>query len=172
MIKLDRILSPTDFSELATHALRYACDLARTYRAELHVLHVVTPTRDIAGAADAGAGIGLEPLGGVAPLETAREILDAKARELARHLDDFSGELAVRPVGVVRAGVAWEQVARYAEEVPLDLVVIGSHARGVMKRIFLGSTSKAVLEHVAAPVLMVPIACLERLTQAAHAGES
>ncbi len=41
MIRFEKILIPTDFSELASHALRYACNLARTYRADLHALHVV-----------------------------------------------------------------------------------------------------------------------------------
>ena len=40
MIKLKRILLPTDFSELSSEATKYACALAEQFDAELHMLHV------------------------------------------------------------------------------------------------------------------------------------
>jgi nucleotide-binding universal stress UspA family protein len=43
MIPLKTILHPTDFSKLSEHALRFACALARDYRARLLLLHVVEP---------------------------------------------------------------------------------------------------------------------------------
>lgn len=161
MINLKRILMPTDFSELAAHALRYACDLARAYRAELHVLHVVSPSQDLPVAADGGAGMASIG-GGVVLMESLHDAVARKSKELQTHIDAFSHDrLPAAPTGAVRTGVPWEEIVRYADEAAIDLIVIGSHARGVMKRIFLGSTSKAVLEHVARPVLMVPIAALK-----------
>src|SRR5581483_10986310 len=41
MIALKKILVPTDFGSLAKIALRYAKELARNFRAEVHVLHVM-----------------------------------------------------------------------------------------------------------------------------------
>lgn len=62
MIILNRILVPTDFSNLAVHALRYACEFARTFRTELHVLHVVSPDKEVPVA---GSGAGMGDMGGV-----------------------------------------------------------------------------------------------------------
>ncbi|MCG3129105.1 MAG: hypothetical protein CHACPFDD_04014 [Phycisphaerae bacterium] len=156
---ISSILIPTDFSELSTHALRYACDLARVYHADLHVLHVVSPAREASLAIDAGAAAGTG-MPGVVVLESPLEVAARKLRESQAQIAALSGDLPLRPVAVVRTGVPWDQIVRYADEVGVDLIVIGSHARGVMKRILLGSTSKAVLEHVLQPVLMVPIAAL------------
>ena len=41
MIKLDRILVPTDFSDFSRPALLYGCAMAARFEAELHLLHVV-----------------------------------------------------------------------------------------------------------------------------------
>lgn len=159
MISMNRILIPTDFSELSTHALRYACDLARVYDADLHVLHVVSPANEVSLAIDGGAAAGTG-MPGVVVLESPSDIAARKLRESQAQIAELSGGLPLTPVAVVRTGVPWEQIVHYADEVAADLIVIGSHGRGVMKRILLGSTSKAVLEHVSQPVLMVPIAAL------------
>ena len=41
MIQMDKILYPTDFSELSLHSLLYAKNLAEQYGAKLHCLHVI-----------------------------------------------------------------------------------------------------------------------------------
>ena len=164
MIALNRILIPTDFSDLALHALRYACDFARTYRTELHALHVVSPATEVPIA---GSGAGMGGMGGIALMESIHDVVARKSKQLQAHLAEFIPDhLPVEPIAVVRSGVPWEEIVCYSEEVAVDLIVIGSHARGVMKRILLGSTSKAVLEHVARPVLMVPIAALKQSASA------
>ena len=59
------------------------------------------------------------------------------------------------------------QICRYAAETAIDFIVIGTHARGLVRRIFLGSVSKAVVEHAPCPVLMVPLTAAE--TDSPHA---
>lgn len=169
MIVLNRILIPTDFSDLAIHALRYACDFARTYRTELHVLHIVSATEEVPVAIDGGSGVGpIGSSGGVTLMEPIQDVLARKSQELRAHLAEFNPDhLPVEPIAVVRSGVPWKEIVRYSEEAAIDLIVIGSHARGVMNRILLGSTSKAVVEHIARPVLMVPIAAMRDVNKIA-----
>ncbi len=169
MIPMNRVLVPTDFSELATRGLEYAMDLARNYKAELHVLHVVAPSRQ----APAAIGTGLvEGAGAMMIIETAEQVAARRADELRAHVHDRSGGLLVPPQTEVRIGAIWEQIARYADEARIDLIVIGTHARSLLQRILLGSTSKAVLEHASCPVLMVPIAAVNRPeTSAAESAE-
>lgn len=157
MMPFERILMPTDFSELATYALQYACHVARKYNAELHLLHVVSPAGEVPIAADGGAG--LDPgLAGMVVGESIAELVARKTTELRAQADDIRASVPKAPIVVVRPGVAREEIVRYAAECAIDLIVIGSHGRGVVQRILLGSTSKWVLEHVAQPVLMVPLA--------------
>lgn len=153
MTTVKRVLVPTDFSELACQALDYAGDLSRHYAAELHVLHVIVPGW---GIPVTGADPAVDVPTNSVPVIPTEQMLAEAAELLKVHTRPL--DLPIPPVEVVRVGPAWQAIVRYAEEAGIDLTVIGTHARGVVKRILLGSTSKAVLEHAPCPVLMVPLA--------------
>lgn len=159
MAPIKRILCATDFSDLAASALACAVDLARRYGSQLHVLHVASPARELPIAGD--AGLGMVDVGAMLVVESIQDIIAERQHRLQMLVDGLQ-PLPSAPVAVVRSGSAWEVIARYVEELAIDMVVIGSHARGMMQRVLLGSTSKSVLEHVACPVLMVPIAATTR----------
>lgn len=158
MIPMNRVLIPTDFSELATHALGYACELAKTYSAELHVLHVVAPAPNEALAA--GIPGSMIPVA-TGPLNLVGDTIACETEKLAAYVRDHISDQPVKPVVAVRFGSAWEEITRYAADAKIDLIVIGTHARGMVKRMLLGSVGKAVLEHAHLPVLMVPMAAME-----------
>jgi nucleotide-binding universal stress UspA family protein len=151
-MRIRHILLPTDYSDLARSAAVYAGSLAKMYGATLYVLHVVervlaaVPGPDVSGVALAVPG----PEALAAAQETTRQFVQ-----------DHFGDLNVPVTARVLEGAPYVQIARYAAEASIDLIVIGTHARGVVKRIFLGSTSKFILEHAACPVLMVPLVAVE-----------
>jgi len=165
MIPMNRILLPTDFSELSEHALQYGLDLAKTYKAEVHVLHVVSPIRDMPTTR---IGPVADHVGGALMLDGLESIAQKRVKQLEELVSKLSHDQPVAPIIVVRTGSPWIEIANYAQEARIDCVVMGTHARGVMRRIFLGSTSKSVLEHIACPVLMVPIAAIEKRRAAAE----
>jgi nucleotide-binding universal stress UspA family protein len=152
MTRIRRILLPTDYSDLARNAAAYARSLAEMCGATLHVVHVVERVPVVILGAGSSA-VALAVPGPEAPA-AAREAMD-------RFVRDQLAELAVPVVAHVLEGSPDVQIARYAVEASIDLIVIGTHARGVVKRIFLGSTSKSVLEHAPCPVLMVPLVLVE-----------
>lgn len=147
MVSIKRILLPTDFSELAEHAALFARMLSESHHAALHVLHIRDPLAAAVPAPEAAAGVMILP-----PSETElRQQLDLFVRE------QLSG-IGAPVVAVVLTGSRVSEITRYAREAQIDLIVIGTHARGVVNRIFFGSVSKSVLENAPCPVLMVPLA--------------
>jgi nucleotide-binding universal stress UspA family protein len=148
MVAIRQILLPTDFSVLADHAARYARSLAETYHASLHVLHVVSAVLVPVPGPEVGTVAMAVPSDG--SVTEAEEALQHFVRK------QLSG-LAVPVVTRVLEGAPDLQISRYAAEAAIDLIVIGTHARGLVRRIFLGSVSKAVMEHAPCPVLMVPL---------------
>jgi nucleotide-binding universal stress UspA family protein len=74
----------------------------------------------------------------------------------------------------VRAGCAHEEILRLAAEKKADLIVVGSHGRGPLERMFFGSTSRHVVRGAACPVLSVPAAKPARVSghEAAALGAS
>lgn len=153
MSNYQRILVPTDFSPLSVHAAAYARGLAEKHGAEIHVVHVVVPA-DVAGTLPLAPGA--EP---VTALPTVDVLLDTARAGVANFARDHF--IASPTKADVLVGAAHAQICQYALDHAIDLIVIGSHARGVVHRIFLGSVSKAVLEHSPCPVLMVPLSAVE-----------
>jgi nucleotide-binding universal stress UspA family protein len=128
--------------------------LAEKCAAAVPVIHVTTPMLPPPVGQEYG------PLPAGPPLEeTLRQARDLLAAFVREHV---SG-LAQPVVSELRVGLPHLEICRYAGEAAVDIIVIGTHARGIVHRIFVGSTSKAVLERAPGPVLMVPLAALEKM---------
>jgi nucleotide-binding universal stress UspA family protein len=145
MIQLKRILVPTDLSEFSQHAVRYGCEFARRFLAELHLLTVV---QDV---------VALIPEPGMAfpaPGEYMQELRDASQQALARLPEGPLGE-GLTITREVRVGTPFLEIVRYARDMDADLVVIGTHGRSGLAHVLLGSTAEKVVRKSNCPVLTV-----------------
>ncbi len=158
MIEIKRILLPTDFTELAAYAAVYAKVLAHAQGAEIHVLHVVVPS-NVAGTVSVAGDLGATML-----LPETSAVAEAQVSRVKAFADEFMRESGMPVFTAIRVGDAPHTIAQYAQDMKIDLIVVGSHARGLVNRIFFGSTSKAVLESAPCPVLMVPLKSMPRST--------
>lgn len=145
MVTIQRVLLPTDFTEVAENAVPFARSLAERYGAALHVVHVCESVATSVPVPEAGGAVMM-----LAPNENElKDLLEQFVRER------LSG-IRVPVVTAILKGSRATEITRYAKETGVDLIVIGTHLRGVMNRIIFGSVSKSVLEHAHCPVLMVP----------------
>jgi universal stress protein A len=144
MIVLKNILVATDFSEPSANALAYGRDLARAYDATLHVLHV---TENIM--------LRYAPEVGFAVPDMQRD-LDRAAR---RQLDELISGDDIRDLRVVpaleSATNAAAAIVAYAEVQLIDVIVVGTHGRGAMKQLIMGSVAERVVRTAPCPVLAV-----------------
>ncbi len=147
-----RILVPTKFSELSTHAAQYARRIAPAVGADVHVLHVVEPP--IPAVDPAGPTVSVGSLSGPAELMSAGR--DGVDRFIREHLPG----LATPAHGVVTMGIAQREIVEYAGLHHVDLIIMGTQGRGVLGRIVFGSVSKSVLESAPCPVLLVPLGAM------------
>lgn len=145
MIRLTRILLPTDFSEAAAPAAEYACSLAEKFRAELHVLHVVPETLPVV-VPEYGAT--LWPENFIERAETA-------AREALETLPNGDWRDQLQIVRATRRGPAHSEIVRYAREHEVDLIVLGTHGRSGLMHFLLGSVAERVVRTSGCPVLTV-----------------
>jgi nucleotide-binding universal stress UspA family protein len=144
MIVLKTILVATDFSEPSTNALAYGRDLARSYNATLHVLHV---TENIM--------LRYSPEAGFAVPEMQRDLDRAARRQLDTLItaDDIR-DLRVMPALESATNTA-DAIVAYATAQAIDLIVVGTHGRGVVKRLIMGSVAERVVRTAPCPVLAV-----------------
>ena len=141
---LKNILVATDFSEPSAVALAYGRDLARSYGARLHVLHVI---EDVMIRYSSEIGFALPEL--QADLEkAARRDLDALIAEDDRRTMEVVSTIETS-VNIPGAIVA------YARECDIDLVVTGTHGRGAVSHLLMGSVAERVVRSAPCPVLTV-----------------
>ena len=136
------ILVPTDLSEGAEQALAYACELARTLDADVHLLNVVgIPS------------LGLPELG-VALTST---VIDQMVVENQTALDELARTRCNARLGqmLIKSGDPRDMINRTATELGIDLIVMGTHGRRGLSRALLGSTAETVVRSAPCAVLTV-----------------
>ena len=140
MLPIRTILHPTDFSPESAAAFEIACSLARDYQAKLLVVHVMEPPPAIPSE------MGLATL----PLD------DSVAVAAKDELDKLRRKTGALAIGTrLVEGVPAVEIVDVAQEVHADLIVMGTHGRGALKRLFLGSVAESVLRKAPCPVLTV-----------------
>ena len=144
MINLKRILVPTDFSESARHALLYGTSFAREYEGELVLLHVVE-NLTVGYASD------LFP---VPMAEVFDEISGYAKAELAK-LGAEVKEKGIKVRELVVQGKPSAEIVRVAREETADMIVLGTHGKGMLDKALFGSTAERVIRRAPCPVLTV-----------------
>jgi universal stress protein A len=142
-MNIQKILFPTDFSQLSTAALDYASRLASESHARLYIVHV--DEQFLKHAAMGDAGYRFSPLS------------DSEARKAIR--DQLS---RIRPTtaGInfehhCFDGAAVEELLDFAKRENVDLIVMGSHGRSGLSRLLMGSVAEGVARQAKCPVLIV-----------------
>ncbi len=152
-MRLEKILFPTDFSETADHAFKQAVALAIAHQAKLHVFHSILLHSE-------------DPRHLQTVLKGYAEHVEKEALDL---LQKASGALEGKGLQVEfstsRAFSPYEAIAEKADEFSPDLIVMGTHGRGGVGKLLLGSVAEKVLRHAPCNVLTLR-------KEAAIAGES
>ena len=143
-MEIKKILFPTDFSEGAMNALPYAVDLAKSYGAQLYLMHVIYDIATASGLYVPHISVG----------EMYKELEASAQKELERFgMDLRTGLKDVQ--SILRKGVPYEEILKYSQEEAIDLIVIGTHGRKGIDRVLFGSTAERVVRNSLCPVLTV-----------------
>ncbi len=140
-----RVLAAVDLSYAALPTLDQAVDFARLLGGPLRALHVLEPlpnTPELPFPMDAGT------------FETqSRERLDQHVWPALPVPDHHK---------VVRHGVALDTIAEEAVAWRADVIVVGSHGKGWVDRLVIGSLTEDLLNHLPTAVLVIPVPAPER----------
>lgn len=145
MISLKTVLVATDFSEPSQVAVRYGRALAEAFNASLHILHVVPDSMALPWATMAD---------GLAMADVQRQ-WEREANERLQQMLPESERAALGAVLTTRAGDPVRQITSYAVETGADLVVLGTHGRGPVAHMLMGSVAERVVRTAPCPVLTV-----------------
>ena len=140
MIALKRILVPHDFSDTSTAATNYAVALARSFGAQLVFLYV-------------GDGSKTE-LEGEIPVASDGAVVEAVRNRLVKTLAPVD-QVVLSPEFYARAGTPATEIVSFAREHEVDLIVMGTHGRGFVGHVVMGSVAEKVVRTAPCPVLTV-----------------
>src|SRR5687767_3109950 len=148
MVRIKHVLCPVDFSEFSRHAFDRAVAVARSYGADVTVLHVLPVPSAVPAL----------PYGPEGPGPFGFEAVDR-----ARALTELSRFLtAGQSIGIrlhyeaVESPTVQKEILTQASRLSADLVVMGTHGRSGFDRLFLGSVAEKTLRTSSVPVLVVP----------------
>ena len=156
------VLVPTDFSDPANHALRFALEEATLHHARVTLLHVMPShsETEVYYVTGAPASQGFDPVAGArlgpsAPPHptVVRQDHNEEALTQLRDLmpEAFHGNWGAE----LAAGHPAETIVRVAEERAADLIVMGTHGRTGLQHVLLGSVAEKVVRLAPCPMLTI-----------------
>ena len=140
----ERILVPTDGSDGVERAIRHAVDLAVDHGATVHALYVVNSA--------SYAGMPME-----SSWEGIDEMLRSDAEDAVSMVEAVGDDYEVPVETAILDGSPSKEIVRYAETEDCDLIVMGTHGRGGIDRLLLGSVAEKVVRSSSVPVLTVRV---------------
>ena len=143
MADFRRLLVPTDFTDTSERALDWAFTFAERVGSAITVMH--SYEIPIIGFPDGAL---------VATADIAARMAEASRSGLDLVVGKRKGG-KIQVDGVLREGVAWEEINRLADELDADLIVIGTHGRKGLARALLGSVAENVVRTATRPVLTI-----------------
>ena len=147
MIALKKILVATDFSEPSKAALAYGRELARSFNASLTVVHVVDNLLLRTYGVDGGIVF--------TDSDLQRQLEDAAQKQLDSLLfAEDRQQLGAMGI-VLTSNAPSAAIVTYAKDSKIDLIVMGTHGRGAVAHLFMGSVAERVVRVAPCPVLTV-----------------
>lgn len=140
-----RILAAVDFSGAADPVVEVAASLARSYSAQLTLIHIAAPEPEFVGYQAGPPGT---------RKERARE-LRGEHRELQEKAEALRGQ-GIEARALLVEGSTVEKLLDESRALEADAIVIGSHGHGALFRALVGSTTDGVIRGAACPVVIVP----------------
>ena len=141
---INKILVPTDFSEVANNALMYSVKLAEKCGAELHILHIKQiPIADPSF-----------------PAETYQiyidEIQHVEDEGVKKLQDSFIKNSNVATTFHSATGFIADEIMTFCNDNPIDLVVMGTTGASGLAELLVGSNAASVIGKSQVPVLVIP----------------
>lgn len=154
-----KILVTTDLTPNSEYAFRHAVMLARRNDAKIYLLHVL-PQVDSSMRGYLSAVLGKNELDELettnmenAKISMKKELEDFTRKELV----DFPEDLARFAEVIVAIGHPVVKILEEADQLDVDLIVMGTHGKGPIEQAFLGSVAEKVLKKSKRPVFVVPL---------------
>lgn len=158
-----RILYATDMSPNAQAAARYALNLAHDYNTHLTVVNVIP---DLVEELSGNLGYDLAAHYDAEKLKSFfKENLDESKKKVIERIHSLCDEIGSRlddcriePDIEIRMGSPVEKILQVAKDKESDLIIVGARGHNLLDEILIGSVARGVMKKSTVPVLTIPLA--------------
>ncbi len=139
-----KILVPLDFSDYTEEIMNVATRVAQKFSSTIHLLHVI-PNMDY-----------FTPYESFLSAENLISVQRDIEREVERDMAEVAKNITNIPITkAIHTGVAFLEIIDYVRAEKIDLVVMGTHGRGGLEHILIGSVAEKVVRKSPCPVLTI-----------------
>jgi nucleotide-binding universal stress UspA family protein len=158
MSEIKKILYATDLSKNSAYAFHYAADLAEKNDALIHILHVMEEIPSSARAV-IEAYLSDEQLDKIAHKKgELAGVIKERLNVFCENVQKRDPQCVFRVADIeVKEGYPSNEILNTAKEAGCDIIVMGTHGKGVISHALLGSVAEKVLRRTKIPVLVIPI---------------
>ncbi len=139
------ILTAIDFSEVTNAVVKYAIKFAKSYNSSIRLLHIAEPPSAFLG----------DDFGPQVIRDVKAETIKKEHRQLDAITDQMKSE-GIEVKSILVQGSTVEKIIVQAEKSNADIIILGSHGKGVIASAIMGSTCQGVIQKSNCPVLVVP----------------
>jgi len=140
-----KLLVAVDLSEFTEKIIKTAEGIAKSLQAEVWLVHIADPEPEFVGL-DAGPQ---------SVRDDIAKVFHNEHRQI-QQLADRLREAGINTTALLLQGATAEKILDEAAKLAVDIIVVGSHGRGAMLQMLVGSVSEGVLRKSTCPVLVVP----------------
>jgi nucleotide-binding universal stress UspA family protein len=154
--KIKKVLYATDLGDNAMYAFRYAVNTMEKHNAEMIILHVIEPMPSAIRAYFTGDNekwTNVKAKSGELTNDIRRRIEEFCKEELREREKCLE---RIKKIEIIE-GYPADQILKTAEDQNCDVIIMGSHGKGVLTYTFLGSVSERVLRRTKKPVFIIPL---------------
>jgi universal stress protein A len=143
------ILVSVDFSDVTLKVVKAAVHLAKPFQSRIILVHVFEQAPPLMGLGGSPDSVPLP--------QPSEPITPPDYTEKFSHLQEMISSTGLAATTVELEGMPAELILSQAENSKVDLIVLGSHSRGPLSHLFMGSVADGVLQRARCPVLIVPL---------------
>jgi nucleotide-binding universal stress UspA family protein len=143
---MKNILVAINFEENELLVVEKALEMAKAFEAKVWLMHIAAPNPDFVGNE-------------VGPQST-RDFRAVQLKKQHRLLDEYAQQLrnkGVEAEGMLIQGATIETLLEEAEQLNIDLLILGNQVRGFFYKTFVGSVSQGIIKRAKLPILLVPL---------------
>lgn len=140
-----KILVGIDFSEATEKITKKTEEIAKELSAKVWLLHVAEPEPDCVGFKEG--------------LQSERDFLAKKFHDehcQIQEIADRFREASLDTTALLVQGVTVKAILNQASKLNVDMIIVGSHGRGMVYQLLVGSVSKELLHKSECPILVIP----------------